>query len=82
MMPVDGLSAMGFEERNSSVTIGAEYELNEGVREVVFETVGDRVLTVREYPTRNEFRKSVASATYRGENEAVRELDIDAFRGE
>lgn len=71
---------MGAEEPNPSVAIGDEYELGDGVLEVVFETVDDRVLTVREYPTRSDFLSAVASATYRGTNQAVRELDIDAFR--
>lgn len=73
---------MGSEGHDPPVSIGAEFEFSDGVLEVVFETVGDRVLTVREYPTRREFLRSVGSATYRGENEAVRELEIDAFRNE
>lgn len=80
LRPVDPVLGMGAEEPNPSVAIGDEYELGDGVLEVVFETVDDRVLTVREYPTRSDFLSAVASATYRGTNQAVRELDIDAFR--
>jgi hypothetical protein len=82
LMPVDGHSVMGFEDQNPPVSIGAEYVLGEGVREVVFETVGERILTVREYPTHSEFQESTASGTYVGKNDAVRQLDIDSFRDE
>lgn len=59
---------------------GAEYHHPDGTIEIVFETTSDRVLTVREYPTRESFMEAIATAEYEGENREVSNLpDVEAF---
>lgn len=62
---------------------GAEYRLPDGTIEIVFEVTAGRVLTVREYPTREAFMETMATAEYEGENREVANLpDVDAFAGQ
>ncbi|WP_254838786.1 hypothetical protein [Natronomonas marina] len=61
-------------------TTGRQYRHDDGIFEVVFEVEEGRVLTVREYPTREAFEDAVATATDAGIHEAVAELpDPAAF---
>ena len=71
---------MDSEENQPSVARGAEFRLPDGTIEVVFETAEGRVLTVREYPSREVFNRSMAEAEYHGTNPAIEKLpDVDAF---
>lgn len=59
---------------------GAEYHHPDGTIEIVFEITSDRVLTVREYPTRESFMEAIATAEYEGEHREVSNLpDVDEF---
>lgn len=71
---------MDTDREDTATYRGAEYRLPDGTIEVVFETTADRVLTVREYPTRESFTDAIAAAEFEGENEAVSTLpDVEAF---
>lgn len=71
---------MGTDREDTATYRGAEYRLPDGTIEVVFETADDRVLTVREYPTRESFTDAIATAEFAGENKAVSTLpDVEAF---
>lgn len=71
---------MDTDREDTATYRGAEYHLPDGTIEVVFETTDDRVLTVREYPTRESFTDAIATADFAGENEAVSTLpDVEAF---
>lgn len=60
---------------------GEAYRHEDGTAEVVFATVGDRVLTVREYPTLDRFQQAIEAAESTGVNEEVAAIpSIDAFR--
>jgi len=68
---------------NSEPTKGSKYRYDDGTVEVVFAVEDDRVLTVREYPTRITFEDALARATYTGVYERVANLpDPAAFAGE
>jgi acylphosphatase len=59
---------------------GRAYEHDDGTVEVVFAAEDGRVLTVREYPTRETCLRVLDAARFRGTNEAVLDLpDVDAF---
>lgn len=59
---------------------GDEFRRPDGTIEIVYETAGGRVLTLREYPTVDAFREAARDAEYRGENAGVRDLsDVDSF---
>lgn len=53
---------------------GDEYHHLDGTVEVVVATRGDRVLTVREFPSAEDFEDAVDAATYRGTHEAIASL--------
>lgn len=59
------------------------YEHPDDVYEVVFAIEDGRVLSVREYPTRESFAQAVAGASYRGTDSDVANLpDVSAFESE
>jgi hypothetical protein len=68
-------------DRDDTATYrGAEYRHPDGTIEIVFESTAGRVLTVREYPTREGFVEAIATAEFEGENREVANLpDVDAF---
>lgn len=60
---------------------GEAYRHEDGTAEVVFATVDQRVLTVREYPTVKRFQQAIEAAESTGINEEVAAIpSIDAFR--
>lgn len=60
---------------------GESYRHEDGTAEVVFATVEQRVLTVREYPTIERFQQAIGAAESTGINEEVAAIpSIDAFR--
>ncbi|WP_331233294.1 hypothetical protein [Natronorarus salvus] len=61
----------------------ADHYRDGDVEEIVFAVEEGRVLTIREYPTVEAFRESVADAEYVGEHPGVAELPgIEAFEDE
>ena len=61
-------------------TEGQQYRHPDGTVEVVFALEGGRVLTLREYPTRDRFERAVDAATDTGIKEHVATLpDVDEF---
>ncbi len=71
---------------NEPPTKGSQYRHDDGTVEVVFATEGDRVLTVREYPTRDLFEAAIGAAVDDGTNRHVSELpdltDVDEDRSD
>lgn len=57
--------------------IADEYSHLDGTREVVFAVHGERVLTVREYPTVDRFDAAVENAPQKGTNETIAELSLE-----
>lgn len=71
---------MDTDREDTATNRGAEYRHPDGTIEIVFETTADRVLTVREYPTREAFMEAIAAAEHEGENREVANLpDVEAF---
>lgn len=65
---------------SSSPAKGDQYRHADGTVEVVFATAEGRLLTVREYPDEDAFRRAVADAEATGQHEGVRSLpDAEAF---
>jgi hypothetical protein len=70
---------MGVDDR-STVPEKADHYRSGTIDEIVFAVEEGRVLTIREYPTVEAFRESVADAEYVGTHHGVDELpDIEAF---
>lgn len=64
----------------SDVQRADAYDHPDDVYEVVFAVEDGRVLSVREYPSRETFSRAVAGATYRGTDCDVADLpDVSAF---
>ena len=59
------------------------YDHPDDVYEVVFAIEDGRVLTVREYPTRETFAHAVTEAAYRGTDRDIANLpEVSAFESE
>lgn len=60
---------------------GLQFQYADGVAEAVVTTEGGRVLTVREYPTREAFRTVADEAVTTETNEELAALDAEALMG-
>lgn len=60
---------------------GLQFQYADGVAEAVVTTEGGRVLTVREYPTREAFRTVADEAVATETNEDLAALDAEALMG-
>lgn len=58
---------------------GLQFHYEDGVAEAVVAVEGDRVLTVREYPSRESFREVADGAVATEVNEELRDIDAESI---
>lgn len=70
-------------KRPAVATKADQYRLPDGTIEIIFAVEAGRVLTFREYPSADEFRKAVTHGIYFGTHDGVAALPgIEAFRND